>query len=76
MFLDKHILCIFMKNLSILVPQIQKNYAYIRKNMYDLSNFNNHKPISMAPLLFMPVSGILVTPYVNGHTTFERFHDL
>ena len=33
--------------------------------VYDLVNFNYHKPITMAPLMFMPASGVLVTPHAH-----------
>ena len=33
----------------------------LEAGVYDLVNFNNHKTITMAPLLFMPVDGVLVT---------------
>ena len=41
--------------------------------MSDFVNFNNHRPIIMAFLLFMHVGGVLVTSYVNGTPHWNDF---
>ena len=41
--------------------------------MCDLVNFNKHRLITIAFILFMHVSGVLVTPYVNGTPHWNDF---